>query len=67
MAKNGFEPGSFGCHEALHTAMICAEMVDDRLCRHASIVQNKEWYRMATEACGILNELYQKIGAAHNV
>jgi hypothetical protein len=61
----GFEPGTFGCHEALHMASFFAGAVDEELCDHPAIEQNPEWLKLARTAATALAELHQKIGAAH--
>ena len=61
----GFAPGSFGCHEALHMASVLAEMVDERLCQHPAIAARKEWVAKANLARSTLHELYQTIGQEH--
>ncbi|QIB32677.1 hypothetical protein [Ancylobacter pratisalsi] len=60
-----FAPGTFGCHEALHTASIVMNLVDERLCEHPAILANPDWYRLASEAHMALYNLYQAIGARH--
>lgn len=60
-----FEPGSFGCHEALHMASFLAETVDERLCEHPAIMANQEWRAMADEACTTLMGLYNAIAEKH--
>lgn len=60
-----FIPGSFGCQEALHTASMLADLVDERLCQHSAIVLNVEWQKLAIVACEALHMLYQSIGADH--
>lgn len=60
-----YAPGSFGCHEALHTAALLMDVVDQRLCEHPAILANAEWYRLARAAHAKLFDLYQAIGAAH--
>ena len=54
-----FAPGTFGCHEALHTASIVVNLVDERLCEHPAILANPAWYRLASEAHTALYNLYQ--------
>ncbi|HEY8384472.1 MAG TPA: hypothetical protein VIL09_20210 [Microvirga sp.] len=58
-------PGSFGCHEALHMAAYLMQQVDEQLTDHRAIVQNPEWYLLASQASTTLFNLYQAIGAAH--
>jgi hypothetical protein len=64
-SRNGYGPGSFGCHEALHTTSIMAEMIGDRVCDHPSVAANPEWLALAERARDALMELYQSIGAKH--
>lgn len=60
-----FIPGSFGCHEALHTASVFMEMVYSHLVVHPTILQDSEFYRHAHDAHDALLKLYQAIGAKH--
>lgn len=60
-----FVPGTFGCHEALHTASIVMNLVDERLASHPAVLANPDWYRLASEAHTALYNLYQAIGARH--
>lgn len=61
----GYQPGSFGCHELLDRTAIMAELLERQLLSHPACVQNEEWFRLAEQAVEIVNELYQRIGAAH--
>lgn len=58
-----FLPGTYGCHEALHTAYIMASMVEAHLLNHPAILLNPAWYRRASRAVHELAQLYQDIGA----
>lgn len=60
-----YVPGSFGCHEALHTVSIVVGLVGADILEHGAIVSNREWYALAHEAHDALYRLYQVIGAAH--
>ena len=40
-------PGSFGCHEAMHMAMVLAEMVDRQLVNHPAVQHNPDWCHAA--------------------
>ena len=62
---NPWAPRTFGCHEALHMASVLAEMVEERLVDHPSIMLRSEWRELATRACDALHELYQVIGREH--
>lgn len=57
-----FGPGSFGYHEALHTASIMVDNVDRFLCSHPSIVRDAFLYEKAYRAFTALYELYQALG-----
>jgi excinuclease UvrABC ATPase subunit len=63
--NNTYGPGTFGCHEAMHTASLIMEMIDRDLCDHPSIEQNEDWRKLAKNARSIVFDLYQAIGAAH--
>jgi hypothetical protein len=63
--KRGYEPGSHGCHEALHMASFFINSVDDELVEHPAIKANEEWSRLAQVALDALFELYQAIGQQH--
>jgi hypothetical protein len=60
-----FKPGTHGCHEALDRAMICYELVAERLCEHPAVKANPEWLELAQEARAFLFTLYQSIGEKH--
>lgn len=60
-----FEPGSFGCHEAMDRAMLCYEFVAERLCSHPAIEGKPEWLALADAARQTLFDLYQAIGQEH--
>ena len=60
-----FQPGTYGCHEALHMALFLAESVDEQLCEHPAIQLQPEWHKLAEEAFDKLYDLYQAIGREH--
>ena len=60
-----FKPGSLGCHELLDRTAFLAAAVYEQLAEHPSCVQNEEWFALASTAVAALNDLYQKVGAAH--
>lgn len=60
-----YRPGTFGCHEALHMAMVLADTVDDQLVEHPAIRLNPLWLSMAERAREVLLDLYQAVGGAH--
>jgi hypothetical protein len=60
-----FAPGSFGCHEALHMALVLSELVAERLGEHPAVRQDAAWKALADRASDALFDLYQAIGAAH--
>ncbi len=60
-----FAPGTFGCHELLDRTLLAAEGVEENVLSHPACLQNPEWYALAEQAVGVLNDLYQRIGAEH--
>lgn len=60
-----FDPGSFGCHEALHTTSLILSILHEHLSTHPSIQANPEWRNQVGEVEDILANLYQEIGAVH--
>jgi predicted DNA-binding transcriptional regulator AlpA len=58
-------PGTFNCHEALHTASVALDLFSGHVMDHPSVLLNPEWYRLADEAQDAIFRLYQAIGAAH--
>lgn len=59
-----FLPGSYGCHEALHTAHLMTDIVERHLLTHPAILLNADWYRRAHRAVHEIGTLYQEIGSA---
>jgi hypothetical protein len=55
---------SFGFHEAVHTASIVLDLVDEQLLHHPAIAGDSEWFRLASRASEALFNLYQSMGAA---
>ncbi len=60
-----FAPGTFGCHEAMHTASLMLDMTDDHLLQHHAILADPEFYRLAGNVHEALFALYQAIGEKH--
>lgn len=60
-----YEPGLFGCHELLDRTALAADMVERYVRTHPACVQNQEWFALAAQAVASLQDLYQRIGAAH--
>jgi hypothetical protein len=63
--RERYKPGTFGCHEALHTSALLMELVGSRLMEHGAIIQDERRYALADRAHRALFELYQAIGAIH--
>jgi hypothetical protein len=61
----GFEPGTFGCHEALRLASTFMIVVEQHLAEHPAIRSNPEWEALATTAVTALADLYHAIHKAH--
>ncbi|MDX3929363.1 MAG: hypothetical protein QHC90_26620 [Shinella sp.] len=59
-----YGPGTFGRHEAMHTASIILDLVDQHLLKHPAIVGNAEWFRLSSRAGEALFNLYQAMGSA---
>jgi pimeloyl-ACP methyl ester carboxylesterase len=60
-----FVPGSYGCHEALHVALLAAESVDAWLINHPAIAARPDWLGLAQKACDTLLELYDAVALKH--
>ena len=60
-----FAAGSFGCHEALHTASILQAVVEENLVDHPAVLLDPEWFALASRATEALADLYQAIGGRH--
>ncbi|MEF0940793.1 hypothetical protein [Rhizobium sp. BR 362] len=60
-----FAPGTFGCHEAMHTTSLMLDMTDDHLLQHPAILADPEFYRLAGEVHEAIFALYQAIGEKH--
>ena len=65
MSTEGFQPGSYGCHEALHMTSMILSILHEHLVMHPSIQMNPEWRNKVGEVEDILAELYQEIGSVH--
>jgi hypothetical protein len=61
----GFEPGTFSCHKALHLASVFMIMVEQHLAEHPAVRANPEWDALATTAVTALTDLYHAIRKAH--
>ena len=61
----GFDPGTFGCHKALHLALTFMIMVEQHLAEHPAVQANPEWDVLATTAVTALTDLYHAIREAH--
>lgn len=62
--SKAFQPGSFGCHEALDRCSMLAKLVDD-FSGHPAIEINADWKAAAEHAAKLLADLYQAIGSSH--
>lgn len=58
----GFAPGTFGFHEALHMASFFAAAVDKQLCDHPAIMRDPELRAQAIAAVEAIGDLYQMLG-----
>ena len=60
-----YTPGSFGCHELLDRTALAVDMVEGYIRTHPACIEKREWFALAEQAVAALQELYQRIGAAH--
>lgn len=58
-------PGTWYCHEAIHSVSIFLNMWDQEVFSHPSILNNPEWFAKAEDILTKIYELYQDIGAEH--
>jgi hypothetical protein len=65
-SKTGVEPGTFGCHEALHLARTFMIVVEQHLAVHPAVRANPEWEALATTAVRALGDLYHAIRTANH-
>lgn len=63
VSAHDFIPGTFGFHEAFHTASVFQDAVDRNLCEHAAVALDPVAYRLAHQAQTALFNLYQYMGA----
>lgn len=63
--RERFAPGSFGCHELLDRVHLLTNLLDEAVVQHPACILNAEWFALASQAEEVLNDLYQKVGAAH--
>ena len=61
----GFEPGTFGCHEALYLASTFRTMFEEHLAEHPAIRANPEWGALAVTAALALSDLCHSVRDAH--
>jgi hypothetical protein len=60
-----YRPGTFGCHELLDRTSLMADNLEQFVLSHPACVAHPDWYALADRAATALQELYQRIGAAH--
>jgi hypothetical protein len=53
----GYQPGSYGCHEAMHMAFVLQELVARQLLEHRAITSRPEWAKLAQTAFDTLFDL----------
>lgn len=63
--RKRYEPGSYGCHEALHMAAAVSSMIDRELLEHPAIAMNADWFHKVHAASRAVADLYQAIGVVH--
>lgn len=60
-----FGPGSFGCHEAVHTTLLVVELIERQLANHSAVLLDPFWYRNVREAQAILYRAYSAAAQMH--
>lgn len=60
-----YEPGSFGCHEALHLVYVFTDMFQRHIAEHPAIGLCPDWQKQTQKIGEMLGDLYQEIGQAH--
>ncbi len=60
-----YGPGSYGCHEALHTTSVLERMLNDHVLSHPSVQAEPEWVRLAQAAVEAVSRLYFAIADKH--
>lgn len=60
-----FGPGSFGCHEALHTNNLVVELIEQQLLRHSAVLLDPFWYGKIREAQSLLYRAYSDMAQRH--
>lgn len=60
-----YAPGTFGCHEAFHTASVALDLVSGHVLEHPAVILNPDWYALADKARQALFDLYTAIGQTH--
>ncbi|MDI7864074.1 hypothetical protein MRS76_19175 [Rhizobiaceae bacterium n13] len=60
-----FQPGTLGCHEALHAASLLMDLIDNRLTEHPAVALNAEWHKLAMVAQAAVCDLYRAINEVH--
>ncbi len=62
---DGYEPGTFGCHELLDRVHRISSLFQERVLEHPACLQNPEWYQLANSAVETIEKLYREISATH--
>jgi hypothetical protein len=62
---DGFQPGSFGCHELLDRTSLLGDQIEEWLMNHPSCLNQPDWFALAEQAASALRELYHRVGTAH--
>lgn len=60
-----FGPGSFGCHEALHTTNLVVEVIEQQLLHHSAVLLDPFWYGEVREAQSLLYHAYSDMAQRH--
>lgn len=63
--QSQFGPGSFGCHEAVHTTLLVVELIEQQLANHCAVLLDPSWYMNVREAQAILHRAYSAAAQKH--
>ena len=63
--KKNFSPGTFGCHELMHTISVMERTWDENVLEHSSCIMNKKWFKKAAKITEKMYQLYNDVATAH--
>lgn len=60
-----YGPGSYGCHEALHTTQLAVDLIERELLSHSAVLLDSFWYGKVREAQALLRDAYRHVADEH--